>query len=55
MFGNNQLVGVGRTETIKNKSHKRKESLIEGSHREAADRKHQKTNSGSTKAKHALF
>jgi len=35
-----QLVAVGRTETIKNKSQKRKESPVEGSHGEAANRKH---------------
>ena len=50
-----QLVAVGRTETIKNKSQKRKESSMEGSHGEAADRKHQKTVSGSTKAKFFAF
>jgi len=32
------LVSVGRTKTIKNKSQKRKESPMEGSHGEAADR-----------------
>ena len=50
-----QLVAVGRTETIKNKSQKRKESLTEGSHGEAADRKHHKTDSGSTKAEYFAF
>ena len=50
-----QLVAAGWTETIKNKSHKRKESPVEGSQGEAADRKHQKTGSGSTKAKYFAF
>ena len=34
---------------------KTKESLMEGSQGEAADRKHQKTDSGSTKAKYFAF
>jgi len=50
-----QLVAVGRTETIKNKSQNRKESPMEGSHGEAAYRKHQKTDSGSTKAKYFAY
>jgi len=50
-----QLVAAGRTETLKNKSQKRKESPMEGSHGEAADRKLQKTDSGSTKAKYFTF
>jgi len=49
------LVSVGQTETIKNKSQKRKESPTEGSHGEAADRKHKKTDSGSTKSKYFAF
>ena len=50
-----QLVAAGQTETINNKSQKKKESPVEGSHGEAADRKHQKTDSGSTKAKYSVF
>ena len=50
-----QLVAIGRTETIKNKSQKKKESPMEGSHGEAAYRKHQKTDSGSTKAKYFAY
>jgi len=46
-----RLVAAARTETIKNKSQKRKESPMEGSRGQAAERKHQKTDSGSTKAK----
>jgi len=41
-----QLVAAARTETIKNKSQKRKESPMEGSRGEAADRKRQKNRQG---------
>jgi len=47
-----QLVAAALTETIKNKSQKSKESSMEGSDEEAADRKYQKTDSGSAKAKY---
>ena len=50
-----QLVAAARTETIKNKSQKRKESSMEESDEEAADRKYQKTDSGSAKAKYFAF
>jgi len=50
-----QLVAAGRTERIKIKSLKRKESPMKGSHGVAADRKHKKTESGSTKAKYFAF
>ena len=50
-----QLVAAGRTERIKIKSQKRKESPMEGSHGVAADRKHKKTDSSSTKAKYFAF
>jgi len=49
------LVAAALTETIKNKSQKRKESSMEGSDEEAADRKYQKTDSGSAKGKYLLF
>jgi len=48
-----QLVTAARIESIKNKSQKRKEFPMEGSHGEADDRKHQKTDSNSTKAKYS--
>jgi len=50
-----QLVAAALTETIKNKSQKRTESSVEGSDEEAADRKYQKTDSGSAKAKYFAF
>jgi len=46
------LVAAARTETFKNKNQERKESPMEGSHEEATDRKHHKTDSVSTKDKH---
>jgi len=50
-----QLVATARTETIKNKSQKKKESPIEGSYEEAPDRKYQKTDSGSARDKYFAF
>jgi len=50
-----QLVATARTETVENKSQKRKESPMEGSPGEAADRKYRKTESGSNKAKYFAF
>jgi len=50
-----QLVAAALAETIKNKSQKRKESSMEGSDEKAADRKYQKTDSGSAKAKYFAF
>jgi len=49
------LVAEARTETIRNKSQERKESAMEGSHEEATDRKHHKTDSVSTKDKYFAF
>jgi len=49
------LVVAALTKTIENKGQKRKESHMEGTHGEATDRKHKKTDSGSTKAKYFAF
>ena len=50
-----QLVAATLTEKIENISQKRKESFMEGSDKEAADRIYEKTDSGSAKAKYFAF